>query len=187
MERPTEWVGKPNCRPRSYADWHIGREFRLSPRIQRSAISDGQKHEGQNTRAVEAIAQAKGKIASGDKVGASGEAAGLQSQARAALASAEALLSKGKKEKAIAAAQNAGEFADPAIVSANQNKAAANNGSCLMPRLRPLQPHNRPPVPMSAQIQLNSQRLPQTLKQMPSATLRRRPSLRPPLSLRWKR
>jgi hypothetical protein len=78
-----------------------------------------------NNRAIAAIAQARGKIQSGDKVGVSGEVPVLQSQARAALADAEALLSKGKKEGAIAAAQHAGELADRAIMTAERQKATA--------------------------------------------------------------
>lgn len=78
-----------------------------------------------NSRAIAAIAQARGKIESGEKVGAGSQSPVLQSQARVALADAEALLAKGKKDKAIAAAQQAGGFADQAILTAEQHKAMA--------------------------------------------------------------
>jgi hypothetical protein len=80
---------------------------------------------GKHEQAVEAIAQARGKIEAGDKVGTSAQAPELQAQARAALSSAEMLLSKGKKADAIMAAQHAGDLADQAIVSADTRKASA--------------------------------------------------------------
>lgn len=79
---------------------------------------------GKADRARSAIAEARGKIEAGDKVGASAQAPELQARARASLASAEALLSRGKKDEAIADARHAGEFADMAIVTADRHKAA---------------------------------------------------------------
>ena len=78
---------------------------------------------GKKDRARAAIAEARGKIDAGEKVGASNQAPELQARARAALASAEELLSRGKKDAAIADARHAGEFADMAIVATDKQKA----------------------------------------------------------------
>jgi len=80
---------------------------------------------GKHSQAVEAIAQAKGKIDAGDKVNAASQAPELQAQARASLSSAQDLLSKGHKDEAILAARHAGEFADQAIVSAENRRTAS--------------------------------------------------------------
>ena len=80
---------------------------------------------GKHTLAVEAIAQAKGKIDAGDKVNAGSQAPELQAHARASLSSAQDLLAKGHKDEAILAARHAGEFADQAIVSAENSRTAA--------------------------------------------------------------
>lgn len=78
---------------------------------------------GKKDRARAAIAEARGKIDAGEKVGVSTQAPELQVRARAALASAEELLARGKKDAAIADARHAGEFADMAIVAADKQKA----------------------------------------------------------------
>lgn len=80
---------------------------------------------GKHTLAVAAIAQAKGKIDAGDKVNAGSQAPELQAQARASLSSAQDLLSKGHKDEAISAARHASEFADQAIVSAENSRTAS--------------------------------------------------------------
>lgn len=80
---------------------------------------------GKHTMAVEAIAAAKGKIDAGDKVGSGRQAPELQAQARSSLSSAQDLLAKGHKDEAISAARHAGEFADQAIVSAENSRTAA--------------------------------------------------------------
>jgi len=80
---------------------------------------------GKHTMAVEAIAAAKGKIDAGDKVSAGRQAPELQAQARASLSSAQDLLAKGHKDEAISAARHAGEFADQAIVSAENSRTTA--------------------------------------------------------------
>ena len=86
---------------------------------------------GEAERARAAIAEAKGKIEAGDKVGASGEAAGLQTQARAALQSAQERLAHGKKAEAIADAQQAGALADQAIVVTDKRKVAMERNGRL--------------------------------------------------------
>jgi hypothetical protein len=78
---------------------------------------------GEQTRAEAAIAEAKGKIDAGDKVGANDQAPGLQSQAREALMSAQDMLTHHKKTEAIAEAHRASALADQAIVTANTRKA----------------------------------------------------------------
>ena len=80
---------------------------------------------GEAERARTAIAEARGKIDAGDKVGLTAEAADIQGRARAALESAEMRLAKGRKGEAIADAQHASELADMAIVSADKHKVAA--------------------------------------------------------------
>lgn len=80
---------------------------------------------GEQTRAEAAIAEAKGKIDAGDKVGAGDQAPQLQGQARAALATAQDLLSHHKKTDAIVAAHHASDFADQAIMAANSRKASS--------------------------------------------------------------
>ncbi|WP_353227844.1 hypothetical protein [Novosphingobium sp.] len=78
---------------------------------------------GEQTRAEAAIAEAKGKIDAGDKVGANDQAPALQSQARAALMSAQDMLAHHQKSEAIAEAHRASGLADQAIVTANTRKA----------------------------------------------------------------
>ncbi|OYU14381.1 MAG: hypothetical protein CFE37_11305 [Alphaproteobacteria bacterium PA4] len=80
---------------------------------------------GEADRARTAIAEARGKITAGDKVGTSNGAPLLQTEARAALTDAETLLSHGKKSEAIVAAHRAGQLADQAIVNADQLKMTA--------------------------------------------------------------
>ena len=80
---------------------------------------------GEADRARAAIAEARGKIAAGDKVGASSGAPLLQTEARAALGDAEVLLARGKKTESLAAARRAGELADVAIVNADRAKMSA--------------------------------------------------------------
>ena len=82
-------------------------------------------HAGEQTRAEAAIAEAKGKIDAGDKVGAADQAPDLQRQAREALMSAQDLLSHHQKTQAIAAAHHASDLADQAITSANARKTQA--------------------------------------------------------------
>jgi hypothetical protein len=77
---------------------------------------------GQNDRAQMAIAEARGKISAGNMIGAGQEASGLQTRARASLNDAESLLSKGKKEAAIVAAQQAGQLADQALAMTQSRK-----------------------------------------------------------------
>lgn len=78
---------------------------------------------GQDKEAVAAIALAKGKIESGDKVGAGTQAPEIQAQARAALTAAETLLSRGKEKSAISAATDAGQLADQAIFVSEKQTA----------------------------------------------------------------
>jgi len=80
---------------------------------------------GKHSLAVQAIAQAKGKIDAGDKVNAGSQAPELQAHARASLSSAQDLLSKGHKDEAISAARHASEFADQAIISAENSRTAS--------------------------------------------------------------
>ena len=79
---------------------------------------------GKADRAHAAIAEARGKIDAGERVGTSAEAPELRARARASLASAEALLERGKKDEAIIEARHASEFADMAIVTADKHKEA---------------------------------------------------------------
>lgn len=79
-------------------------------------------HAGPDRRAAEAISLAKGKIESGDKVGASTYATELQSRARSSLTEAETLLARGKENRAIMAANQASELADQAMVIADKHK-----------------------------------------------------------------
>lgn len=81
---------------------------------------------GEADRARAAIAEARGKIEAGDKVGASSGAPMLQTDARKALGDAELLLARGKKTESLAAARRAGELADIAIVNADRDKMAAS-------------------------------------------------------------
>lgn len=103
---------------------HITRSLTLATALALSALPVA-AFAGKHEQAVEAIAQARGKIQAGDKVGTNAQAPELQDQARAALAKAEALLSDGKKADAIIAAQHAGDLADQAIVSADNHKMSA--------------------------------------------------------------
>lgn len=102
---------------------HIMRAFAVSATL--AAAMPGVAFAGQNDRAQMAIAEARGKISAGNMVGAAVDANNLQMRAKAALNDAESLLSKGKKEQAIAAAQQAGLLADQAIAMTNGSKAAA--------------------------------------------------------------
>ena len=81
---------------------------------------------GKAERARTAIAEARAKIAAGDKVGTGANAPMAQNQARAELGNAEALLSRGKKTEAEATARHAGELADMAIVDADRAKMTAS-------------------------------------------------------------
>ena len=102
----------------------LARKVSLAALLVASAIPTS-VYAGDHTNAVAAIAEAKGKIDAGDKVGVGTEAPELQAQARAAIGSAEDLLARGKKREAIATAHHAGELADQAIVSADNRKTAA--------------------------------------------------------------
>lgn len=82
---------------------------------------------GQDQEAIAAIALAKGKIESGDKVGANSQAPEIQSRARSALTDAENLLSRGKENRAIYSAKNAGELADQAIFVSGQQTTEARD------------------------------------------------------------
>jgi hypothetical protein len=82
---------------------------------------------GQDQEAIAAIALAKGKIESGDKVGANSQAPEIQSRARSALTDAETLLSRGKENRAISSAKDAGELADQAIFVSGQQTAAVRD------------------------------------------------------------
>ena len=64
------------------------------------AMSTGAHAADDKAKARAAIAEARGKIEAGDKIGASAEAAGLQEQARAALRTAEDRLKRGDKKLA---------------------------------------------------------------------------------------
>ena len=70
---------------------------------------------GKNEQATAAIAAAQAKIDAANKVGASGSVPQLQASAGAALRDAQTLLSRGKKDEALAAANRASELADRAI------------------------------------------------------------------------
>jgi len=85
----------------------------------------GAAYAGKYSIAVQAIAQAKGKIEAGDKVSAARQAPELQAQARASLSSAQDLLAHGHKDEAISAARKASEFAYQAIVSADNIRTAS--------------------------------------------------------------
>ena len=82
---------------------------------------------GKHEQAVEAIAQARGKIEAGDRVGTSAQAPEVQAEARSALTNAENLLARGKKDEAIIAAHHAGDLADQAIVRADNRRMAAEH------------------------------------------------------------
>ena len=87
----------------------------------------GVAHAGMNDRAQAAIAEARGKISASTMVGAGEEVIGLQTRAKTALNEAEALLSKGKKEQAVAAAQQASLLADQALAMSQSRKETAAN------------------------------------------------------------
>ena len=80
---------------------------------------------GEQARAEAAIAEAKGKIDSGDKMGVGDQAPELQGQARQALMTALDLLKHHKKMDALAEAHHASDLADEAIISANSRKSSA--------------------------------------------------------------
>lgn len=102
----------------------ISRTVAVSSMLALSAVSVP-AFAGKHEQAVEAIAQARGKIEAGDKVGTSAQAPELQAQARLELATAETYLSHGKKAQAISAAHHAGDLADQAIVSADNRRTTA--------------------------------------------------------------
>lgn len=103
---------------------HLTRSLTLSTMLALSTFSVA-AHAGKHEQAVEAIAQARGKIQAGDNVGTGAQAPELQAQARAALTNAESLLARGKKDDAIIAAHHAGDLADRAIVSADNRRMSA--------------------------------------------------------------
>lgn len=80
---------------------------------------------GKADQAHAAIAEARGKISAGNIAGSATEANGLQVQAKAELNNAEMLLSRGKKDEAIASARQASLLADQALAMASSNKTAA--------------------------------------------------------------
>ena len=90
-----------------------------------ATVLPGVAYAGDQTNAEAAIAEAKGKIDAGEKVGVSDQAPELQAQAREELMSAEAKLSHHHKREAIATAHHASELADQALVAANDRKALA--------------------------------------------------------------
>ena len=92
-----------------------------------AAMAPTAVYAGEQTKAEAAIAEARGKIDAGDKVGASEQAPQLQAQAREALASAQDLLSHHHKGEANVAAHHASDLADQAIVSANNHKTEAEH------------------------------------------------------------
>ena len=108
----------------------ISRTITLSSLLALSVISVSASA-GKHEQAVEAIAQARGKIEAGDKVGTNNQAPELQSQARVELATAESLLARGKKDDAIATAHHASSLADQAIVVADNRKASAERDQRL--------------------------------------------------------
>lgn len=79
-------------------------------------------HAGLADDARKAIAAAKAKIEAADRIGATGEAAGIEVQARAALERAQAQFGKGEKNEAIAEAKHAGDLADQAITLTDKRK-----------------------------------------------------------------
>lgn len=85
----------------------------------------GIAYAGKASDAQAAIAEARGKISAGNIAGSATESNSLQLQAKAELNQAEMLLSKGKKDEAIAAAKQAGLLADQALAMASGSKAAA--------------------------------------------------------------
>ncbi len=93
------------------------------------ALSAVPAHASDDDRARAAIAEARGKIEAGDKIGTSGEAPGIQARARAALRDAEDLLAHGKEKRAIIAAHSASELADSAIMAADQRRGDAQNAA----------------------------------------------------------
>jgi len=84
----------------------------------------GAAYAGDQTDAEAAIAVAKAKLATGDKVGVNRQAPELQAQARQALRDAQDLLNRHEKKEALAAAIHAGELADQALVSGENRKTA---------------------------------------------------------------
>lgn len=80
---------------------------------------------GDQSDAEAAIAVARSKIATGDKVGTGRLAPELQEQARAALLEAQDLLNNHHKKEARDAAMRAGELADRALISGDNRRAQA--------------------------------------------------------------
>lgn len=80
---------------------------------------------GDQADAEAAIAVAKGKLATGDKLGTNRRAPELQEQARAALVEAQELLNTHHKKEARDAAIRAGELADRALVAGDNRRIEA--------------------------------------------------------------
>ena len=106
--------------------YHLPSRLGLAALLAATALP-GIAHAGDQTRAEAAIAEARGKIDAGDKVGAGNQAPELFSQAKTALMAAEDQLSHHQKKDAIATAHHASQLADQAIVSANNRVAAAEH------------------------------------------------------------
>ena len=81
---------------------------------------------GEAERVRKAIADASGKIEISSKVATGGEAAEIEGRARAALDQAQAEFRKGRKEQAVADANNAGQLADLAVSAANRQREQAD-------------------------------------------------------------
>lgn len=80
---------------------------------------------GDENRARAAIAEAKAKIETGDKIGATADAADIQARARAALADAERQLKDDDEDRTFHAAKEATALAELAIATAEYNKLKA--------------------------------------------------------------
>ena len=80
---------------------------------------------GKADRARAAIAEAKGKVAAAEQVGAGGEASHLKAQAAAMLRQAQQDLASGHKEQAFDDANRASQLADTAIGAAQHAKVEA--------------------------------------------------------------
>jgi hypothetical protein len=80
---------------------------------------------GNEDRARAAIAEAKAKIETGDKLGASDSAADIQGRARVALADAERQLKDDDEDRTFHAAKEATALAELAIATAEFNKLKA--------------------------------------------------------------
>jgi hypothetical protein len=80
---------------------------------------------GNEDRARAAIAEAKAKIDTGDKMGATDTTADIQARARAALADAERQLKDDDEDRTYHAAKKATALAELAIATAEYNKLKA--------------------------------------------------------------